>query len=138
MPITLGKLIEQVERWVEKAEEECKGRDGALRAHVCFDWGRAIPTTLDSYRGFYNQLALGYEAGGEYHATVRKTVGDFLTELKEAVGKEYTGWKGGEYTMNEETPVWVDNPGSCCGTAIVEVGMFYDHALHLQTAQEDW
>jgi hypothetical protein len=33
--------------------------------------------------------------------------------LTEAIGKTYTGYKGGEYVMGKVTPVWVANYGNC-------------------------
>lgn len=35
--------------------------------------------------------------------------------------KEFTGWKGGEFTMDESTPVWVANAGNSGNTGIIDV-----------------
>lgn len=32
--------------------------------------------------------------------------------------KEFTGWKGGEFTMDESTPVWVANAGNSGNTGL--------------------
>ena len=117
--ITLGGFIELLKEWVEQKEKEAGGKKAALQYHVYFDFASAVPATLDSYRGYFYHLALGYEAGGEYTATKLITVEELLKELKEAIGKTYSGWKGGDFKMNLKTPVWVDNPGHCSGTLIL-------------------
>ena len=115
--LTLGEIIAEVEKCGYKEED---GEDKA----VYFDFGTAIPTLLNSWRGSYSELALGYKLTGYdnngEHLTEKKAT-DFLTELKSAIGKEFTGWKGGEYTMSEDTPVWVSNPGNASNTAIVGI-----------------
>ncbi len=52
-----------------------------------------------SYRGFYDQLAV------EPAENVR--VADMLKDLRGAIGSTYHGYKGGEYTMNEYTEVYL-------------------------------
>lgn len=125
--ITLGELIKQIEDAGTKNGDEDKT--------VCFDFGSAIPTVLDSWRGSYDELALGYElsgydGNGKYEeATAEK----LLTELKSAIGKTFTGWKGGDFTMSENTPIWVSNPGNCGNTAIVGI-LDKDYRLVILTA----
>ena len=52
-----------------------------------------------SYRGYYEQLAV--------EPCPSSTVGQMLQELEEAVGKTYEGYKGGDFTMDENTRVWL-------------------------------
>lgn len=113
--LTLGELIEQL--------ENCGVKDDGELKYLCFDFGTAIPTILGSWRGSYDELAIGYElcgydGNGDYEAT---TVDLILKRLKEAIGKTYTGWKGGDFVMNEDTPIWVANSGSSGNTGIVGV-----------------
>ena len=49
------------------------------------------------------------------------SLADLIKQLKEAVGKVYTGYKGGDYTMTEDTPLWVANYGETGSTAITGV-----------------
>jgi len=58
-----------------------------------------------SYRGYYCELA--FELSGK-----EITVGEALNLCKECMGKVFQGWKGGEYTMGENTPVWFSLEGS--------------------------
>ena len=44
-----------------------------------------------------------------------------MKECKEAIGKEFTGYKGDEFLMGKNTPVWVSNYGQCPNTAIVDI-----------------
>ncbi len=84
---------------------------------VRFDFASMAPTDLRSYRGFYHELAVGFT--DEYSA--RPTLEAFLTRLKKAVGGTFYGWKGGDYRMTEDTPIWVAEHGNTSETAIVGV-----------------
>ena len=117
--LTLGELIEKLEaRGVnqkENGEYESKW--------ISFDFGSAIPTSLDSWRGSYSELALGYalsgrEGEGDYENT---TVESLLKELKNSVGKTFYGWKGGDFIMDKDTPIWVANSGSSDSTGVIGV-----------------
>lgn len=112
--LSLGEIIKRIENCgsISKNNEP---------KTVCFDFGSAIPTTLDSWRGDYSELALGYKLTGydnDENHLAEITVKDLLAELKSAIGKTFNGWKGGEYEMNENTPVWVANPGNGGNTII--------------------
>ncbi len=53
-----------------------------------------------SYRGDYYQLAFEKNDYSD-------TVGGLIDTLKNSIGKTYTGYKGGEFTMNEYTNVYL-------------------------------
>jgi hypothetical protein len=116
--LTLGEIIKKLESIEFVYGDENKDKS------VDFDFASAIPTTLDSWRGSYNELALGFKLSGydndEEHFAEKKAK-DLLIELKGAINKSYHGWKGGNYTMNEDTPVWVSNPGNCGNTGIIDI-----------------
>lgn len=101
--INLGELIKLLER--REPDQQ-----------VVFDFCCLQPTTIDSYRGYYEQLAIGHTPEMSYG---KKTVADLLEQLREAVGKTYEGYKGGQYKMTEQTPLWVTNSGNTSGTAVV-------------------
>lgn len=84
-------------------------------ATVVFDFAYFRPDGVDSYRGYYEQLAIGYSNEGEI------TVEQFDQMLRESLTKTFHGYKGGEYDMYESTPVWVANHGEGGGTAVVNV-----------------
>jgi len=116
--LTLGEIIDKLEKCGLKHGDEDEHKE------VVFDFASAIPTNLDSWRGSYSELALGFKLSGydnEDDHFAETTAETLLSELKGAIGKEYTGWKGGEFTMNRDTPVWVSNQGNSGGTGIVDV-----------------
>ncbi|MEW2068439.1 hypothetical protein [Streptomyces sp. NPDC007346] len=63
-----------------------------------------------SYRGYYDELAFEPEEN--------VTVGSMLGACWAARGETYTGYKGGEYTMNGGTPCWLSLEGSSGGEEI--------------------
>lgn len=115
--ITLGRLITELKL--------CEP-DSSVR----FDFGYMSPTTLDSYRGDYAQLALGYQEA------TRPTVADLVKHLESAIGKSFEGYKGGTYYMSKDTPVWAANYGEYTSTAILRAND-YGYQVVLETAYED-
>lgn len=112
---TLGELISTLKR-------------KNLDASVKFDFGGFVPDGIDSYRGYYEQLAIGYKPGKE-----KVSIADLIKLCEDANGETFAGWKGGEYTMDDDTPVWVANRGKCHGTAIRDI---LDFGWHVVIATE--
>ncbi|MGA9772343.1 MAG: hypothetical protein WBV94_25140 [Blastocatellia bacterium] len=81
---------------------------------VRYDFVHFTPDGIDSYRGYYEQLAIGY-------SQKEIKVAQLLDLLKQAVGRKFEGYKGGQYAMHENTPLWVSNRSEAGGTAIVGV-----------------
>ncbi len=98
--ITLGELIAKLE--AQPPTNKIKVAGG-------------VPLYVSSYRGYYSDLAINYQEDAE------NTVGEFLKELREAVGKTFTGYKGGDFTMTNKTLVWVDNYGEASGIGVTGV-----------------
>lgn len=72
---------------------------------------------VDSWRGSYNLPAIEYTSGekGCYIDTAIKN-------LSEVSGMDVTGYKGGDYVLDEEDPLFVANYGSSNNcTAIVDI-----------------
>ena len=105
--LSLGEIISKCEALVP---------DSADSPEVIFGFEYIYPTNLDSWRGIYSELALGFSC-----EETPPTLDHFIETLKNAVGATFTGYKGGEYVMSENTPVWVANYGNSGNTAIVDV-----------------
>lgn len=100
--ITLGGLITTLETIEDKSKV------------VVVDGRGTSITRPHSYRGYYVDLA--FEVGG------LKTVAEVLSELKDSVlGKHFTGYKGGEFIMNEKTPLWISNWGCSSQEAVIDI-----------------
>jgi len=108
--LSLGELISKLEAipptWKSYEEEDEPKR-------VYFDFGYLHPTHLMSWRGSYEELAIGFSEDDE-----APTLEKFLGDLKSALGKEFTGYKGGEFKMDRLTPVWVANYGNSGETGV--------------------
>lgn len=102
---TLGQLI-------DACAALGSGRDDT---EVVFDFCGASPRDIDSWRGSYAELALSYT----FEKTM--TLGAFMALLKGANGATFDGYKGGEFCMSRDTPVWVANWGNSGNTGIVGV-----------------
>ena len=77
---------------------------------VEFDDGSPVGEE-DSYRGYYADLAF---ASGKKPSTAA----DVLAACQRAATETYMGYKGGDFTYDERTPLWRGEYG-CCGPAIV-------------------
>jgi hypothetical protein len=84
---TLGDLIKAL----EAMDAESTVMDGFGSPH--------------SDRGNYSELAFS-----PLHTA---KVGDMLAHARSAVGAVFTGWKGGEFQMDIETPVYIGEYGDC-------------------------
>jgi hypothetical protein len=69
------------------------------------------PGEEESYRGYYSDLSFNLE--GETPAV------DFLKQCEAALGTTYGGYKGGDFQMNGDTPLWRAEYGNT-GEAIVD------------------
>ena len=68
-------------------------------------------TDPHSYRGYYHDLALE-------PTTEPVKVWQLINQLSDVINTELTGYKGGEFLMSADTPVWVAHYG-CTGSALV-------------------
>lgn len=121
--MTLGKFI--------KALEKC-----SRKATVTLEPFGAIPTCFDSYRGYYSDLALGY-VFSEYSPDVEITVEQLLKMAKKCIGKTFTGWKGGDFVMDETTPLWISNLGKCSDIVIEEVKQISDNHVEIHCYKKE-
>ena len=83
----LGTLIE----WLEQQDPDLIVKDGFGSPH--------------SDRENYSELAFTPEP--------EANLGDMLKHAKSALGATFTGYKGGEYTMEEYTSVHIGEYGEC-------------------------
>ncbi len=97
--LTLGKAINKL---------------SALDANmpIVFDSGES-PGEPHSYRGYYSDLSLAPD-------NKPRAVKDVLADLKSANGATFTGYKGGDFPMGDNTPLWAARHG-CTGPAIMSV-----------------
>ncbi len=97
--LTLSDAIARLEALDDEAPIQTTEGDGLGRPH--------------SYRGYYSDLSLEPQDKSV-------TVGDLLIALREARGKTYQGYKGGDFLMDDRTPLWCAHYG-CTGLAIMGI-----------------
>ena len=113
--MALGELMDALERLPLRYES---GGKSHLK-RVFFDFALTFPARLVSYRGSYSELAIA-PGIDTYKAPAG---GNFLLMLLDALapGRTFGGWKGGEYQMTRDTPLWVAQDGENARTAVVGV-----------------
>lgn len=79
-----------------------------------------------SYRGYYSDLAFETNIG------VMTTAVKVLEIARSCMGEVFTGYKGGDFQMGRNTPIWSANYG-CCGMKI----MGFDEDGNLILAEDD-
>lgn len=85
---------------------------------IRFDFGYNVPSCWSSYRGYYEDLAIGYTDENPHEFTVK----DFLDILYEAKAGTLLGYKGGEFRVDNKTNIWVAQGSSqCTGTFIDKI-----------------
>ena len=89
---------------------------------VKFDFVHFGPTTVESYRGYYEDAALGYatpDSGTGYNFP---TVSALVAHLEATIGKVFHGWKGGNgRPITRDSSLWVANPSETGDTVVVDV-----------------
>ena len=107
--LSLGQFIRRL--------EECITSDVWKKATVVTNMeGMHVGPVFYSYRGSYDELSLHCISS----ATIF-TAEDLLDNAKAAVGKEFEGWKGGMYRMDEATPLWFSPIGEVSDVSVVDV-----------------
>lgn len=101
--LTLGDLVEFLES--SNPDWEFKLTMHEKDAHL---------VAPHSYRGYYSDLAFEFESGAS-------TVGETLALVKPCLDQVFAGYKGGDYTMDADTPLWLASYGSAGGLAIISL-----------------
>jgi hypothetical protein len=99
--VTLGKLIEIL-----------GGVDASTP--VRFSDSEYGPGNPHSYRGYYSDLA--------FEDVSDVTAQALLADCHDALGQTFEGYKGGDFTMGKDTPLW-NAPYGCSGKAVVGADM---------------
>ena len=107
--ITLGHLADALSSYPSDAIV----RWDRERKHYYGRVGK-YPGYFHSWRGDYSDLTL--DRGME-----PPTVAQLLTRAQAAIGATFQGWKGCDFRMDRETPVWAENDGDCQEIALVGV-----------------
>lgn len=97
--LCLGQLIEEL---------SAIPGDAPVRLDYLPEQGPGEP---GSYRGYYSDLA--FEFGPP------TTVSAWLSDSRKTLGKTLEGYKGGDFLMGADTPLWVSNYGDNSGRAIM-------------------
>lgn len=107
--LTIGEAIQQLESAIQESDQ--------IRPLAVFGFCGMAPCALSSYRGYYDHLAIEYAMDEQCSAQV------LLEKLRAALqpGNTFDGYKGGEYQMHANTPLWVDKWGQCTGTAVTGI-----------------
>jgi len=109
--LTLGDTIDLLSQFEETM---------IVRFDYIGEEGENSPNNPHSYRGYYSDLAL--EPGPD------RTVKQVVYDLKLSLNKEFTGYKGGEFLMEKNTPLWVAHYGDC-GRAIMGLEIRNDQVI---------
>lgn len=123
MPLTIGQTIKQLKECIEF---QSIFLDPAALP-VYFDFCDCLPTDIDSWRGSYEEPALGWEPSGYSKcrdaADPRTSPSELIKRLEHSIGPIYTGWKGGEYTFTLDSPLHIANRGDAQCTMIKAIAV---------------
>lgn len=92
-------------------------RDSLIKAPptflLYFSDGRGVGY-FDRWRGIYSEIAICPIEPSQTH-----TVQTQMELAIQSIGRTFTGYKGGDYTMTRETPVWVSPHGQADSYMVV-------------------
>lgn len=101
--LTLGQLIKSLESSSQYATVECTNG--------------ISPGTPYSYRGYYSDIAFELNDPTEVDLKVK----DFLAICRKVLGTTLEGYKGGDFVMDANTPLWLSAWGDASDVAIMDV-----------------
>lgn len=101
--ISLGDFIEAL-------SNAPKGSLVSLSNSTSSEPSATIPE-FNSYRGYYSDIALE-----PWDGTL--TVEQLLSAANDACGRTFEGYKGGDFAMDADTPLWIAHYGSASDIAI--------------------
>jgi hypothetical protein len=107
--LRLGQLISEL----EKSQAKTVRIAGPIPMH---------PQRVYSYRGYYSDLAI------EFNSSTPITLETFVATLRSADGHIFEGYKGGEFTMDLNTLMWISEYGIASNTQISGVHVDTDFA----------
>jgi hypothetical protein len=126
--LTLGKLLSLIKKFYETENE--------LKQQVIFDFCSTFPHSFHSWRGDYYQISLDYHLWDDDEQPLLAE--QFIKMMEnDVIGKVFFGWKGGEFTMTEDTPVWVSTQRGGHHTAVVGVTSSYSSII-IQTSYKEY
>lgn len=113
---SIGQLIHELEKLGPEA----------LKLPVYFDFANTYPIDVMSYRGSYVELGMAFghlEWINRYVVKPQLSGLALVTMLQDAIApfRTFVGWKGGEYRMTVDTPIWIAQDGETSHTVIVMV-----------------
>ena len=109
---TLGQMIEALETLPSETPVEGVG-------------------DLESYRGYYSDLS--FETSGASERTVERV----LADCRAALGACFTGYKGGDFWMTGNTPLWDSPYGDSSGLKLMGLDV-RDGVVRLRIEKEVW
>lgn len=86
-------------------------------------------TKPHSYRGYYSDLAFERVEGETM------TAGALLSMCKECMDKTFEGYKGGDFVMDEKTPIWISQYGST-GVKIIDLDVSDSSCIKFATEED--
>lgn len=102
--MTVGGMI--------KALSACKPEEA-----VYFDFASLRPEGLDSYRGYYEDVAISFTD----EPAEGLSAGELLEAFRRKNGHTQEGYKGGTFHVHDNTAVWAANWGRTGSTAVIGV-----------------
>lgn len=103
--MSLGEFIDRLEKIEPKAWVWIAGSPVYL-----------VPTGFDSYRGYYDDLAIAATASRS-----PRIARELLDESKGCLDRTFTGYKGGEFRMHLGTKLWISNYGECSSALVTGI-----------------
>lgn len=120
----LGKLIDMLKK-CDQEKPLFLRVDGVIKYYPC---------DISSYRGDYSHLAI---ERNETEDSSPIKVGDFIKELELCIGKTFTGYKGGDFVMDDTTPIWVSDYGITESYKVIPPVELYN-LVYIDTFEDDY
>ncbi len=107
----------KLKTFIRQLETSIDGVDDPSKAVITLHFPALnISDHFASYRGDYSELCIVAYADEESEYEV--DANELLAAAKKCIGAEFEGYKGGQFTMDKNTTVWVSRYGRVDGLEI--------------------
>ena len=129
--LTLGEFLQRLKIERSRINKDMWKHD---EVQVFYDIGDLFPTEFASFRGYYEDIALGFSAGEIAYEP--QTVDEFIERTEATIGATFYGYKGGDFKMDEDSALWIANWGDSSSTVVYDVRL-HSFQIVIHTRYED-
>lgn len=124
---SLGKFKDVIQEFIKSCEND-------LIVVVQIEDELLTPTCFDSYRGRYEDISLDYVKTDNLYSDGCLKMSKLLVGIEDSMNFTFSGHNGGEFSMDEDSFVWISPSGVSSELALTRVAIEDDRCVLIAEA----